>query len=124
MGEGFHLFHVPLVGDGWRELRLFQGHNRCGGGVVGWSFRRSFVFLLDSQVVLCTGRAWCVTCVCAQNSSPGRWLSAEGLSPGPRPPAPLLQSRPRAGGNLRRPQETAELPDSALGASRKTFLPG
>lgn len=88
MGEGFHLLHVPLVGDGLRELRLFQGHNCWGWGVVGWSFRRSFVFLLDSQVVPCKGRAWRVTCVCPRNSSPGRWLSAEGLRPGPRPPAP------------------------------------
>lgn len=43
----------------------------------------------------------------------------------PGPPAPALSSvSARAGGNLRRPQETAELPDSALGASRKAFLPG
>lgn len=32
MGEGFHLLHVPLVGDGRRELRLFQGHNWWGWG--------------------------------------------------------------------------------------------
>lgn len=91
MGEGFHLLHVPLVGDGQRELRLFQGHNHGasgGGGAVGWSFQRSFVFLLDNQVVPCIGQAWRVTCVCPRNSSHGRWLSAEGLSPGPRPPAP------------------------------------
>lgn len=38
MGEGFHLLHVPLVGDGQRELRLFQGHNHgaSGGGGCGW----------------------------------------------------------------------------------------
>lgn len=35
MGEGFHLLHVPLVGDGQQELRLFQGQNHGGAGGGG-----------------------------------------------------------------------------------------
>lgn len=55
----------------------------------------------------------------------GRWLSGEGTDPAP---GPLLQSWPRAGGRLQRPQETAELPESALGkqscpADRRVLSP-
>lgn len=104
MGEGFHLFHGSLVGMGGGSCTPSRDINWRRGGVVGWSFRRSFALLLDSQVVLCTGRAWCVTCVCAQNSSPADEAVCRRAQPGPPAPGPLLQSRQGRGG------EPAEAP--------------
>ena len=95
MGQGFHLLHVPLVGDGQPELRLFQGQNHGGAGgegvAVGWSFRRSFVFLLNSQVVPCIGRAWRVTCVCPRTlfTADGCLQKGSAPAPGPQPPPPV-----------------------------------
>lgn len=109
MGEGFHLFHVPLVGDGWRELRLFQGHNCCWGW-CGWLELPKVLCLPARQPGSPLHRAGLVCdlrvstelqsgqmAVC-RRAQPGP------RAPGPRPPppapAPLLQSRPRAGGRV------------------------